>query len=258
MANGITTAFWSVTINNYTEADLALVQNGYADYCREIVHTLEEGESGTPHIQAWVKLQRQQRMSFVKKLFPRGHFRPLTSDEYVHNTKVYAQKLDGTAVSAAVHRFNDPIHTLETVCKRVGNRVEETRQLYEEKGNDMPWERIKESVERDMVAHDDFRFAKVFVSSTYKQMWKQFGVEMCIYFTTHTHTHTQVENNFAEVDIPTIEDGESEACGESEDESGRLSSDGCEDDDSVTESEGSQTETDSESGDSGCSEASDE
>ena len=37
----ITTAFWGMTINNYDETDLALVQQGYPDYIRQIVYTLE-------------------------------------------------------------------------------------------------------------------------------------------------------------------------------------------------------------------------
>ena len=71
----MTTAFWGFTINNYTDTDVALVQQGYPDYMRELVYTFEKGEkTGTPHIQGWLKLQRQQRASFVSKLFPRAHF----------------------------------------------------------------------------------------------------------------------------------------------------------------------------------------
>jgi len=224
MANGITTAFWSVTINNYTEADLALVQNGYPDYCREIVHTLEQGgEKGTPHIQAWVKLQRQQRASFIKKLFPRAHYRPLTSDEYNQNTKVYAQKLDDTAVSAAVHKFHDPLRTLDPTVKLVVSRMMEinrerfpvdmTTWVYD----DAKWEEKKSRIyaERQLVS-EDFRYAKIFVSATYKNMWKEFGTHMCDNILTHTHTHTHTsENNVAEVDIPTID---AEGCDEGKEE----------------------------------------
>lgn len=255
MANGITTAFWSVTINNYDDRDIAIMERGYPDYCRKVVWTLERGESGTPHIQAFVKLQRQQRMSFMKKIFPGGHFKALTSAEYIHNTESYVQKNDSTTRSAHVQVFHDPIHTLETVCRRVGLKVVELQEDYRLKQSQQYWDDIKTNVEKDMVATEDFRFAKVFVSATYKQMWKQFGVEMCIFFhNAHTHTHTQPHEEVSTVDIPTNagdeEDGQES---ESEGESGR-DSDSAEDDEGDSDSEGSGTETDSEGGDYGYSE----
>lgn len=194
MASGITTAFWSMTINNYDETDLAMVQNGYPDYMREIVYTIEKGKEGTPHIQAYVKLQRQQRLSFVKKLFPRGHFKPLTSDVYIANTKAYAQKLDGTAVSAAVHKFNDPTHTLESVIKRMVIKI-----IEDDSYQGLDLDVCKRFMEKEMVK-EDYRYAKVFVSTTYSQMWKRFGHEMYenIFHTHTTHTHTDEKKSVAE------------------------------------------------------------
>lgn len=198
MASGITTAFWAMTINNYDDTDLAMVQNGYPDYMREIVHTLERGKDGTSHIQAYIKLQRQQRLSFVKKLFPRGHFTPLTSDVYILNTKKYAQKLDDTAMAAAVHKFNDPTHTLESVIKRMCIKIREDEQLMEQPDLDV----CKIYIEKQMVK-EDYRYAKIFVSSTYSQMWKKFGYEMFEnIINTHTHTHKD-KIFYQEVDIPT-------------------------------------------------------
>lgn len=132
MTATVTTAFWSMTVNNPDETTLALVRNGYPDYCREIVYTLEEGEEGTPHIQAWLKLQRQQRLSFVRKLFPRGHFKPLTNAEYVHNTKLYAQKDDETTRGAHVHVFHDPTGTVESLVKEVMEQIHRNYFSYEE------------------------------------------------------------------------------------------------------------------------------
>jgi len=185
---GLTTAFWGMTINNYDETDLAMVHSGYPDYMREFVHTLEVGENGTPHVQAWIKLQRQQRLSFVRKLFPRGHFKALTSDEYKHNTKSYAQKLDGTAASPAMHTFNDPMNTIESVVKKVMLGIV-SQCTYSDASP-----KLRKDVERDMVVAD-YKFAKIFVSATYNQMWKQFGIEMlqCV-INEHTHTHTHTEN----------------------------------------------------------------
>lgn len=190
MATNITTAFWGMTINNPTDTDLVLVQNGYPDHMREIVHTIEEGEEGTTHIQAWIKLQRQQRLSFVKKLFPRASFQPLCNDEYIANTKKYAQKLDETAVSAAIHKFNDPIYTIENVTKRLLEGIVEELNARPEYAS---IEQVAMKVRKQMVAKD-YRFAKIFVSSTFKQMWREYSEEMLEYYMTHTHTHTQSEN----------------------------------------------------------------
>lgn len=264
----LTTAFWGMTINNYTETDLALVQNGYPDHLRELVHTLEEGEDGTPHIQAWIKLKRQQRLSFLKKLFPRGHFKALCSAEYQQNTKAYAQKLDGTARGAAIHRFNDPIHTIEGIVRKVINRMIE---LDLDLGK-------RALVEREMV-QEDYTMAKVFVSATYRQMFKQYGEDMydCLavqHFrqqeeaeaflarptsdteeaATHTHTHTHVEHPFfsQRVSIPTI-DGRSQVSQEQAEDSSQGS---CEEDDEGDEdSSGSEGSSGTESDDSGCSES---
>lgn len=200
MASGITTAFWSMTINNYDDNDLTLVQNGYPDYMRELVWQLEEGEQGTPHIQAWIKLQRQQRLSFVKKLFPRGHFKPITSDVYIQNVKEYAQKNDDTKAAAAVHRFNDPMRTIETLMRKVIDRI------LDEYTDVIERDVARKYAERDLV-REDYKNAKIFVSSTYKQMWKQFGGEMleCVTDMRHTHTHTHTDEILSQsVDIPHV------------------------------------------------------
>lgn len=194
MASGITTAFWSMTINNYDETDLALVRQGYPDFMRELVYTLEEGEEGTPHIQAWIKLQRQQRMRFVQKLFPRGHFKPSTADEYNHNTKNYAQKLDGTARSPAVHRFVDPYHTVETVIKKVCLKIYEDFLQYEEYSN-AKLKQYRYDVEK-LLVQQDYRYAKIFVSGVYNKMWSEFG--SAVYHNIiHTHTHTHSDENLS-------------------------------------------------------------
>jgi len=188
-----------MTINNFDETDLALVQQGYPDHIRQLVYTLEEGEEGTPHIQAYIKMKRDCRLSHMKKLFPRGNFGYLDSSEYKLNSQRYAQKLDGTAVSPAVIQNGDPLHTIEGVIRLVIQR------MIKEYGEDDETD-IKDArkwIERDMVV-EDYTMAKVFVSSTYKVMWKEFGHDMyeCLFnraqeeqaveipIHTHTHTHT--------------------------------------------------------------------
>ena len=196
-----TTAFWGMTINNYDETDLALVRQGYPDYVRQIVYTLEKGESGTPHIQAYLKLFRQQRLSYVKKLFPRGSFKALMADEYKLNSQRYAQKLDDTAESPAVitnNPFPDPIVELTDVITTVRNELfvhVNVLDISERKA--MEQIRLEEGWR---VQHKP-ALAKFYVSTTYKAVKKEFWRNVWAHVETRdTHTHTHKDNLFSQQD----------------------------------------------------------
>jgi len=176
---------WGMVINNYTETDLALVQQGYPDHIRQLIYTLERGEQGTPHIQAFIKMKRDCRLSHMKKLFPSGHFNFLDSSEYRLNAQRYAQKLDITAESGATITNGDPLHTVEGTVRTIINRIINEYADEEDLGV------ARRHAEYDAVM-EDYTMAKVFVSATYKAMWKDFGNTMYkSIFHTHTHTHTQ-------------------------------------------------------------------
>jgi len=194
MAHG-THTHWQMTINNYDETDLALVQQGYPDHIAKLVYTLEEGEEGTPHVQAFIKMKRDCRLSHMKKLFPRGHFGYLDTLEFKLNAERYAQKTDPTTRSAHTIINGDPLHTIEGIIRVVCQRIVEEYDDEEDLSVARRW------VEVAMV-REDYTMAKVFVSATYKAMWKEFGHEMFQNVRhTHTHTHTQV----SVVEVPTVE-----------------------------------------------------
>lgn len=199
------TAFWGMVINNYTETHLALIRQGYPDHCRKIVYTLEKGESGTPHIQAYLRLFRQQRLSYVKKLFPGANFRALTSDEYILNAESYAQKLDGTAESPAHITNNaipDPVNELLSVIRDVYS-------TYANDNTSATWIKMsyrevasyKSVIERIRVEERP-SLAKFYVSGVYDKVWSTFGRSLMSHVCaernraendTHTHTHTRAE-----------------------------------------------------------------
>jgi len=186
---------WGMTINNYTDTDLALLHQGYPDHIRQIIYTLEEGKEGTPHVQAFIKMKRDCRWKHMMKLFPRGYFVALTSSEFKLNTANYAQKLDDTARGPATITNGDPLHTIEGIVRVIALAMVE---WYHCEGNEnsTEWEAVRRVCEADAVKKD-YTMAKVFVSATYKAMWKDWGHEMYQnIFHTHTHTHTQV------VDVP--------------------------------------------------------
>jgi len=110
---------WSMTINNPDENDWALVRRSHGDFVKEICSQPETGEDGTPHIQAYLKLNKQQRMSYCKKLFPRGHFKALTNDEYKLNCLNYSQKNDETKTGLTIHTYNEGIPDVIAFLKKI-------------------------------------------------------------------------------------------------------------------------------------------
>lgn len=111
MATSKKFTFWGYTLNNYTEAELVLVRSP-PEWVKEHVYTLEKGkEEGTPHVQGFLRLVKDQRMSFLKNYFlKRASWRPLVGDEYRENMRAYVQKQDETAASATHQvRNTDPL-----------------------------------------------------------------------------------------------------------------------------------------------------
>jgi len=231
---GITTAFWEFTINNYTPTDIALLQQGYPDQIKQLVYSQEVGEEGTPHVQAYLRLPRQQRLSYVKKLFPRGHFRAITCEVYNLNAQRYPQKQDHTSDGPVIitnNQFPDPIAELMDVI--------------DEAMGDDEFRSLKDLL--DLVRQTEFlrviekpSRAKFYVSPLYTKVKATYFLEIKIAvvdrrnlrnYEAHTHTHTQAESSsdsssitneapFREVLFSTDQGGEDyEECSGEEDES---------------------------------------
>lgn len=184
--------YWSFTLNNPTEAEMVLVRNPNDKYIREFVWTPEEGEKGTPHIQGWIRLQRNNSKAFVIKLYPRAHFRGIAKDEYNENTHSYAQKTDVTTAGLHTITLNDPIPNADTQLYRV-LRESFDRQYPDQLESAMIPERytvqhgirdlqysqfmkLTEEIELEQVTQKA-NLEKIFVSPTYEKMkrkyWRQ-------------------------------------------------------------------------------------
>jgi len=191
-----TATFWAFTINNPDENDYAIVRQGYSDYVRSLIHTTEVGQDGTPHIQGWLKLQKQQRLSFVKKLFPRAHFTPLSQAEHELNTRRYVQKDDETTAGAHIQRHNDPIpdaaSLLTQYCQRYKDHIleqadngtdktEHQAEYIDKASNDIAALRryIREQEKNDV----SFKpaMAKLLVSPMYSKIKKEYLEEIFCY-----------------------------------------------------------------------------
>lgn len=163
--------YWSVTINNPDDNDMLIVQNPNPKYIREFIWTPEEGKDGTNHIQAWLRLQRNQTLTFVKKLYPRAHLKPCKKDDYNEHTHSYAQKNDDTTRGQHTISLNDPLMTIEQmIVKVVLHMIANYSEVIE-------LDDAMKMSQHDLVL-EDYRNAKFFVSSTYKQMWKEYGHDM--------------------------------------------------------------------------------
>jgi len=184
-----------MTINNPEENDYVLVRNPNDKYIRQLVWTPEQGEEGTPHIQAWIRLQRNQTLTMMKKLFPRGHFKHCDKPEYNENVHQYAQKNDETTMGAHVISLNDPLPSIERLITEVIERS------FNNIADDAPYmgrmdyaykavtyrDILREAshVERDLVREKGAMYAKVFVSPVYARLWLKFGEELFLNWRTN-------------------------------------------------------------------------
>lgn len=184
--------YWGFTINNPDENDLVLVRNANEKYIRNLVYTHEEGSEGTPHIQGYIRLFRNQTLTFVKRLFPRANFRPLKKDEYELNMRNYVQKDDETTRSPHV-QINNAVENdalamimavLEKYCQEYPKTAERLRRkdlllddAYPSSDNDeTKYEFLRDRMklyENDMVTERPY-LAKLFTSPSYDRMLERF------------------------------------------------------------------------------------
>jgi len=183
--------YWSVTLNNPTEADMLIVRNPNPKYVREFVWTPEEGaETGTPHVQGWLRLQRNQTQAFVKKLYPTAHLKPCRKDEYNENTHNYAQKDDATTRGPHTITLNDPMPGVESVITDIMTRMMSngdlppTRAAMYSRGGveDSAFSKQRRRwVEEEVVIQKGPSYAKLFVSPVYERIWNEFARQIYLH-----------------------------------------------------------------------------
>ncbi len=59
--------YWCFTFNNYSLQDIEKFQS--SDWLSKYVFQKEVGETGTPHLQGWLKLEKKRRLTALKKEF---------------------------------------------------------------------------------------------------------------------------------------------------------------------------------------------
>jgi len=183
--------YWSVTINNPDENDYLIMRNPNEKYIRSLVWTPEVGKEGTEHIQAWIRLQRNQGLSFVKKLYPRAHLKPVDKDVYNENTHQYVQKNDDTTAGNHHISINDPLPANDTLLYNVLRRSfdyalansQRLKDLYEHESMKSVLQALTlkelntELVEREMV-REKAGLEKIFISPAYEKMKRKYWSEI--------------------------------------------------------------------------------
>lgn len=246
MATG-THTHWRMTINNPDETDMALIQQGYPDHIRQLVWTPEVGENGTPHIQAFIKMKRDCRLSHMRKLFPRGNFGFLDSSEYRLNSQRYAQKQDETAVGPSIITNGEPLITVDGAVREVARRIAQANEP------SPSYDGIVRKRVQDAMVMEDPTYARIFVGSSYVNIWTRYEhllVEWAKKAPTHTHTHTDDEQSVT-IDIHQ-EDGRSSVLRSEagdDDEEASSSSASSDSEDASSTLDDSSSESDSEESD---------
>ena len=207
-----TATYWAYTLNNPDENETALVHSLYERAAHAIkanVFQHEVGESGTPHFQGLITLQKQQRLSFVRKLLPRAHWTPCTKAEHIENMKAYVQKRDDTSDGTTTHQQSNPpvMDALSILRKMIRDSLEgegplmsyeqwshpdnasracsaTDRQTYNryvarmQDGSigDGHWDHFRKHLKRDELSlvEDDPYNAKIFIQPAYTRLKKDF------------------------------------------------------------------------------------
>ncbi|AXQ66163.1 MAG: putative viral replication protein [Cressdnaviricota sp.] len=186
--------YWSITINNPDENDYLIARTPNDKYIRSMVWTPEiGGKEGTPHIQGWVRFQRNQSQAFVRKLYPRAHLKPCKKDDYNENCFRYAQKDDGTTAGPHHIILNDPLPANDTLLYKVLDRgfnllIERDSKLsdhLDHEGIHDVLARITlkslytDEVEREMITERS-GLEKIFISPVYEKMKAKYWREILI------------------------------------------------------------------------------
>lgn len=210
--------YWSMTINNPTETDMVLVRNPNDRYIRQLVWTPEVGEDGTSHVQAWIRLQRNQSMAHVKKLYPRAHLKPITKDDYNENSQQYAQKEDDTTAGHHTISLNDPLPGVDTILYRVLEQMYDRTSSSNKAGvipvNDM----LKESqiIEDEMVS-ERAGLEKLFISGTYDKMKRRFYKQIISRLLSKRQNDC-VQEEVQQVEVPVYEEADEDGDGSESDQ----------------------------------------
>jgi len=85
---------WAFTVNNYDEDSLDILQNlVHLGKVRYLVYGREISDSGTPHLQGYLQMDKKCRFKKIKELLPRGsHIDSEYQNSTPQNNRIYCIK----------------------------------------------------------------------------------------------------------------------------------------------------------------------
>lgn len=107
---------WDLTVNNYTDADIELI-NSWSEEVKRGVVSKETGETGTPHLQGRITFKRPYRLTALKKLAPKWHWEPTLNAQ----DSLYVMKADSEVIWNVDHRQQGHCSDLAAAVEAVKN-----------------------------------------------------------------------------------------------------------------------------------------
>lgn len=117
---------WCFTINNYTDAHVAVLETFPSTY---LVYGKEVGESGTPHLQGYVQMEKKIRLTGLNKLIQGAHWSVARKDAATNIA--YCSK-EGDVYERGSVTYERQRSDLETFKQAVKDGVLDKKRLREE------------------------------------------------------------------------------------------------------------------------------
>lgn len=107
---------WCFTLNNPTEEEIRTLREklGDPEVCRYACFQRETGASGTHHLQGYLELRRNGRLTAVRRVHPRAHYEPRRGSR--DQARDYCRKTDETVIANSFEEFGT------WVCSQQGKR----------------------------------------------------------------------------------------------------------------------------------------
>lgn len=98
------------TLNNYIEQDITALNEIYETYMSYLIVGREVGEQGTPHLQGYFELKKQQRFETLKKRLPRYHLeaRKGTAEQAIKYCKKECNFIERGAPKGTMRHIEKP------------------------------------------------------------------------------------------------------------------------------------------------------
>lgn len=105
------------TLNNYTAEEQQQICDWASTNAKFAVVGKEVGENGTPHLQGYINLKKQQRFSAIKKVLPKAHLEKAVGTDQQNLT--YCTKQDADAVIIGEPQTPGKRNDLAAACKKI-------------------------------------------------------------------------------------------------------------------------------------------